>query len=114
VNSREILEKIFEGKLKNEGDLSKAIRILDRRGKNEAGRIRYGDERADNKPSGSALFRRMKEINKILVNLKKLGITNVRFDSTLARGFDYYTGMVFEIIRYKSRKSQSAFWWWTI
>ncbi len=29
--------------------------------------------------------------------LKKRGVTNVKFDPTLMRGFDYYTGIVFEI-----------------
>ena len=30
-------------------------------------------------------------------NLKKKGITNIEFDSSIVRGFDYYTGMVFEV-----------------
>lgn len=33
----------------------------------------------------------------IVIGLAELGITNVVFDKTLARGFDYYTGTVFEI-----------------
>lgn len=39
----------------------------------------------------------LKEIRQVIVNLEKLGITNARFDQTLMRGFDYYTGIVFEI-----------------
>jgi len=35
--------------------------------------------------------------NEILVGLSELGIANVRVDRTLARGFDYYTGTIFEI-----------------
>ncbi len=30
-------------------------------------------------------------------NLKREGITNIEFDSSIVRGFDYYTGMVFEV-----------------
>ncbi len=37
------------------------------------------------------------EIRAVIDGLEKLGITNIRFDQTLMRGFDYYTGIVFEI-----------------
>lgn len=35
--------------------------------------------------------------NDVLEGLRALGITNARIDRTIARGFDYYTGTVFEI-----------------
>jgi histidyl-tRNA synthetase len=34
---------------------------------------------------------------KIVQGLKNLGITNIVFDASLSRGFDYYTGTIFEI-----------------
>ena len=37
------------------------------------------------------------EIRATIDGLEKLGVTNVRFDQTLMRGFDYYTGVVFEV-----------------
>jgi histidyl-tRNA synthetase len=37
------------------------------------------------------------ELRKILETLEKDGVLNVKFDPTLVRGFDYYTGTVFEI-----------------
>ncbi len=37
------------------------------------------------------------EIRQVIDMLEKLGITNAVFDQTLMRGFDYYTGIVFEI-----------------
>lgn len=33
----------------------------------------------------------------VVIGLHELGITNVVFDKSLARGFDYYTGTIFEI-----------------
>jgi len=39
----------------------------------------------------------LSEIRQIITGLEKLGITNTRFDQTLMRGFDYYTGVVFEV-----------------
>lgn len=35
--------------------------------------------------------------NQLIHDLAALGITNVRLDRSLARGFDYYTGTVFEV-----------------
>ena len=37
------------------------------------------------------------EIKNVIAQLEKLGITNVIFDQSLMRGFDYYTGIVFEV-----------------
>jgi len=39
----------------------------------------------------------LSEVRQVIEGLEKLGITNTRFDQTLMRGFDYYTGIVFEI-----------------
>ena len=39
----------------------------------------------------------LKEVREVIAGLEKLGITNTRFDQTLMRGFDYYTGVVFEV-----------------
>lgn len=37
------------------------------------------------------------DTEKVLSALKKSGITNVVFDPSIVRGFDYYTGLVFEV-----------------
>jgi len=37
------------------------------------------------------------ELDGVLNQIKKLGITNIVFDPSLMRGFDYYTGTVFEM-----------------
>lgn len=37
------------------------------------------------------------ELATLLKQLKTAGISNVRFDGSLMRGFDYYTGIVFEV-----------------
>ncbi len=37
------------------------------------------------------------DTNKIVEGLKELGITNVKIDRSIARGFNYYTGTIFEI-----------------
>ncbi len=51
----------------------------------------------------------MKEIKGVIESLEKLGITNARFDQTLMRGFDYYTGIVFEIFDKNPENRRSVF-----
>lgn len=38
----------------------------------------------------------IKELKKLFSKLNKISITNIKFDPFLTRGFDYYTGIVFE------------------
>lgn len=49
----------------------------------------------------------LKEIKTVIARLEELGVTNVVFDQTLMRGFDYYTGIVFEIFD-KNEKNRRA------
>ena len=37
------------------------------------------------------------DTNKVVEGLRELGITNVKIDRSIARGFNYYTGTIFEI-----------------
>lgn len=47
------------------------------------------------------------EVDGLLVKLNNSGVSNCRFDSKLVRGFDYYTGSVFELydLNPKNRRS---------
>ncbi len=51
----------------------------------------------------------LREIKDVIAGLEKLGITNVRFDQTLMRGFDYYTGIVFEVFDMNPANRRSVF-----
>lgn len=51
----------------------------------------------------------LKNIKAVIAGLEKLGITNVRFDQTLMRGFDYYTGIVFEVYDKNPTNRRSIF-----
>ena len=51
----------------------------------------------------------LKEIREVIAGLERLGITNVRFDQTLMRGFDYYTGIVFEVYDLNPTNKRSVF-----
>jgi histidyl-tRNA synthetase len=45
--------------------------------------------------------------NSVTVGLNELGIHNVRIDRTLSRGFDYYTGTIFEIFDTSTENNRS-------
>lgn len=51
----------------------------------------------------------LSEIREVMKGLERLGITNVRFDQTLMRGFDYYTGTVFEVFDLNPENRRSVF-----
>jgi len=51
----------------------------------------------------------LKEIREVIAGLERLGITNVRFDQTLMRGFDYYSGIVFEVFDLNPANRRSVF-----
>lgn len=51
----------------------------------------------------------LKELRKVIEGLERLGIKNARFDQTLMRGFDYYTGTVFEIFDLNPANRRSVF-----
>jgi histidyl-tRNA synthetase len=55
------------------------------------------EEFTNNLPQTKEEHEGASEIRSVIDMLEKLGITNAVFDQTLMRGFDYYTGIVFEI-----------------
>ncbi len=48
-------------------------------------------------------------VQELLESLTSSGITNVEFDPTLMRGFDYYTGIVFEVFDSNPENNRSMF-----
>jgi histidyl-tRNA synthetase len=49
------------------------------------------------------------ELQKLIDHLEAVGITNVEFDVTLIRGFDYYTDIVFEVFDTHPDNNRSMF-----
>jgi histidyl-tRNA synthetase len=50
-----------------------------------------------------------RELLAVLVTLKERGMANVVFDPTLVRGFDYYTGIIFEIFDVHAQNPRALF-----
>ncbi|MCB0317498.1 MAG: histidine--tRNA ligase [Bdellovibrionales bacterium] len=50
-----------------------------------------------------------KELNEVLTKLKSLGVNSAKFHPSLMRGFDYYTGGVFEVFDLHPENNRSLF-----
>jgi histidyl-tRNA synthetase len=60
-------------------------------------------------PRNQEVLEKIDEVREIMARLEKLGIANVVFDQTVMRGFDYYTGIVFEVYDKNPENSRSVF-----
>ena len=60
-------------------------------------------------PKSLEVTEKVEEIREVMAQLEKLGITNTVFDQTLMRGFDYYTGIVFEVYDNNPNNRRSVF-----
>ncbi len=49
------------------------------------------------------------EVNEVITTLNKRGIPNVHLDTELVRGFDYYTGIIFEMFDTHEANNRSLF-----
>ena len=60
-------------------------------------------------PQNQEVLDKITEVREVMARLEKLGITNTVFDQTLMRGFDYYTGIVFEVYDKNPKNPRSVF-----
>lgn len=99
VNDRKLLNEKFGNE-----DL---IKLLDRKNKmeesefNEKWKEISGSNYEDVKPNDF--------INELLKKLDEAGVKNAVFTPTITRGFDYYTGMVFEVFDTSPENNRSLF-----
>ena len=125
INSREFLNDLFRKiEIPIEKDKS-TLKLLDRKAKMPETEFRktakdiLGEDTANKLFEmlyyGEALLTMMVEkdsarkLDSLLSILRNQGIDNVSFDATLTRGFDYYTGIVFEIFDTNKDNSRSLF-----
>jgi histidyl-tRNA synthetase len=95
--------KAFEGALSKEIEpavVEKMLALLN---------SRNFDEFTSHLPQTKEEHAGQKEIREVIAALERLGVKNVRFDQTLMRGFDYYTGIVFEVFDLDPKNRRSVF-----
>lgn len=60
-------------------------------------------------PSDGKVKEEKEKLHKLIDEAKTRGITNIQFDPEIVRGFDYYTGMVFEVSDTSPENPRSLF-----
>lgn len=106
INSRKLLNQTLEN-AGIVGDASKKLqKLIDKKNK-----IADFDKKAEEIIGRiyDLKFEADEEIKNLLAKLSALGVNNAIFDPDLVRGFDYYTGIVFEIFDTNPENNRSVF-----
>jgi histidyl-tRNA synthetase len=127
ISSRKLMNAVFNNWYQLDEEKSAALRrLIDKKSKMSADEFQqkaeeiagkafnFLDFSADSADYQEAMasteIRQAKvELDEVIESLAKNGIKNVTFDSHLARGFDYYTGIIFEIFDTDPKNNRSLF-----
>ncbi len=132
LNSRRLMDTLFEEHLRLSKTQSETLaRLIDRMHKmdyaefvskveaifrpsqRETGTPQLlaflGAKSFDDIPNDLAQLDAAKQVRKLMQLLASSGVTNVVFDPTLMRGFDYYTDIVFEVFDTNPENNRSMF-----
>ena len=101
VSDRRILDSIYNQTDVEEALRSQVTRLLDRREKLEDFDAQLtqlvGEERAPKLKEQIEYTTSSAYLEELRIMLEQLGVRNMVVDTSITRGFDYYTGMVFEV-----------------
>jgi len=118
VNSRTLLTAACNAAGLKEEDHAVYMRLLDRKNKMSAEEFEEKQKEitGDTSPlaaideaSDSAVKEEKEKLQTLISTLKERGIENIVYDPTLVRGFDYYTGVIFEFFDTDPENSRSLF-----
>lgn len=124
VNDRRIIKKLFEKFSLDEEKSYKASKVIDKKDKISGGGFEeaifelLGDKTEEFiklLESSEKLMEYLGEdeitiqFGNTIQKLLDLGVKNITFDPTLVRGFDYYTGTVFEVFDTDPENNRSVF-----
>lgn len=108
VNSRKVLEEKIGSMLRDQSMYASAIRLIDKKEKMNDDDFAKKWQEFSERPLDMD-FGADEQLQKMMGMLEKAGVTNIRFAPSLTRGFDYYTGMVFEIFDTNRENRRSLF-----
>lgn len=125
INSRPLLNDIFQKINLDEGKRQFTYRLIDKKEKMPEDDFRHsmivliGEEKAKELLGmlylGEGLLIELNEseaaksLNRTINTLRSRGVSNLVFTPTLTRGFDYYTGVVFEVFDTNKENPRSIF-----
>ena len=107
VNSRALLNSACKAAGLTDEATRTYIRLLDKKSKMRPEEFTVASEAISKKDPLSLVDR--KDIEAFVAALKERGVGNVVFDASITRGFDYYTGMVFEVYDTNPANPRSLF-----
>jgi len=114
VSDRRILENIFENCSIAPEKHAEITRLLDRRAKlsdfdAQLARALEDDAKAARLIDEIARTTSSSYLEQLRIALEHMGVRNMVVDTSITRGFDYYTGMVFEIFDTNPKNARSLF-----
>ncbi|MEK7505908.1 MAG: histidine--tRNA ligase [Patescibacteria group bacterium] len=107
LNNRELIKKHLEDALVSEEKYGEAMQLLDKREKMSKENFNSAWGEISDKPMQD--IGESESIKNLLQALRKNGVPNCRYESSLVRGFDYYTGTVFEVFDTNPENKRSLF-----
>ncbi len=106
INNRKMLNSFFDSTSLTDEQKTKVIKLLDRKNKVE----NFSSLLKDIAGSKFVFNPQMDDETKAITELlEKRGITNIESDPYMVRGFDYYTGIIFEIFDTSPSNNRSIF-----
>src|SRR3989344_4915046 len=113
VSDRRILDAMYTELDIGERERKAVTRLLDKRGDAEHFDKKLAEILGDKK--SSLLIAKLDSttssafLEDLRAHVESLGVTNMTVDTTITRGFDYYTGMVFEVYDTSGENKRSLF-----
>jgi histidyl-tRNA synthetase len=106
INDREIINRTFAELNLNEEQSKKLLKLIDRKEKIN----NFGEEAEKIIGKQFNYTPEMdSKLKKLVETLNGLGVNNIVFDPLLVRGFDYYTGVIFEIFDTNPENKRALF-----
>ncbi len=114
VSDRRLLDSIFDQVGIDAGLRAEITRLLDKRGKVEDFGAKLSELVGDEKKGRDLLDQierttSSKYLEDLRTTLEHMGVGNMIVDTSVTRGFDYYTGMVFEVYDTDETNKRSLF-----
>lgn len=113
VSDRRLLEKIFTTLSLTQEETKEVMKLLDKRDKIDDFDAQLekliGNEKASTLTETLTRASSTAYLEDLVARLNEIGITNIIIDTSVVRGFDYYTGMVFEVFDTSPENSRSLF-----
>jgi histidyl-tRNA synthetase len=111
VNDRRLMERLYLARDVRQENIPAITRLNDRKNKIDAREYREELQKIVQDDTIAEeiiiMLEKSDEQTDVVAGLAELGITNVIFDKSLARGFDYYTGTIFEIFDVSGENNRS-------